>query len=316
MGARGHGGRARRCNPHRDGESPPRATHRAARRCDADTVLPRCARPQLGRGRRAGQGRVRALVPRHARSRRALGAVCVRVGVHVRSSTASASWRTRRQRAKRHSRRWGGSYARRSPATRGRRARRAAGLRAAGAPPRRHELRGGYARERSTSDAFTEARAVGPGLAPRDSRLRAGLAPARRTPCRSISRSGWSGTGGRINSVRTRAVIEVVSPDSARSLDFDSYLDFGRGPDGNPRVRRRTGFACRPRRLQGRFGVGRGFLWHDVLSRRRVLGGRRALRAHRHDADGRADGRACVPVPRYLRSAFAAPHPLVRVYRG
>ena len=46
--------------------------------------------------------------------------------------------------------------------------------------------------------------------------------------------SGWAGTGGRINSIRTRALIEVVSPDSARSLDFDSYLDFGRGPDGNP----------------------------------------------------------------------------------
>jgi hypothetical protein len=45
--------------------------------------------------------------------------------------------------------------------------------------------------------------------------------------------SGWAGTGGRINSARTRALIEVVSPDSARSLDFDAYLDFGRGHDGN-----------------------------------------------------------------------------------
>jgi len=45
--------------------------------------------------------------------------------------------------------------------------------------------------------------------------------------------SGWAGTGGRINSIRTRALIEVVSPDSVRSLDFNSYLDFGRAPGGD-----------------------------------------------------------------------------------
>jgi hypothetical protein len=43
---------------------------------------------------------------------------------------------------------------------------------------------------------------------------------------------GWAGTGGRVNSVRTRALIEVVSPDSTRSLDFDAYLNFGSDPDG------------------------------------------------------------------------------------
>ena len=32
--------------------------------------------------------------------------------------------------------------------------------------------------------------------------------------------------------VRTRALIEVLSPDSVRALDFDTYLDFDSAPDG------------------------------------------------------------------------------------
>jgi hypothetical protein len=44
--------------------------------------------------------------------------------------------------------------------------------------------------------------------------------------------SGWAGNGGRAETARTRALIEVLSPDSVHALDYDTYLDFDRAPDG------------------------------------------------------------------------------------
>lgn len=41
-----------------------------------------------------------------------------------------------------------------------------------------------------------------------------------------------AGAGSYVNDERARAGIKVPSPDSARALDFDSYLGVGRGPDG------------------------------------------------------------------------------------
>jgi hypothetical protein len=63
-----------------------------------------------------------------------------------------------------------------------------------------------------------------PGFEP-DSVLRSWSAPF-------TFESGWAGTGGRAETVRTRALIEVLSPDSVHALDFDTYLDFDRAPDG------------------------------------------------------------------------------------
>lgn len=40
------------------------------------------------------------------------------------------------------------------------------------------------------------------------------------------------GAGSYVNDIRARAGIKVLSPDSTRALDFDTYLDVGRGPDG------------------------------------------------------------------------------------
>jgi hypothetical protein len=42
----------------------------------------------------------------------------------------------------------------------------------------------------------------------------------------------WAGAGRISDNVRTRALVDVLSPDSTRSLDFDMYLDFDRGDDG------------------------------------------------------------------------------------
>lgn len=42
----------------------------------------------------------------------------------------------------------------------------------------------------------------------------------------------WAGAGHVAEDVRTRALIDVLSPDSAHSLDFDMYLDFDRDDDG------------------------------------------------------------------------------------
>jgi hypothetical protein len=44
--------------------------------------------------------------------------------------------------------------------------------------------------------------------------------------------------GGVNSDVRTRALIDVLSPDSTRSLDFDMYLDFDRDPDGRILIER------------------------------------------------------------------------------
>jgi hypothetical protein len=45
--------------------------------------------------------------------------------------------------------------------------------------------------------------------------------------------SGWAGVGPFVETIRSRALVEVLSPDSVHSLDFDAYLDFDKGPDGN-----------------------------------------------------------------------------------
>jgi hypothetical protein len=42
----------------------------------------------------------------------------------------------------------------------------------------------------------------------------------------------WAPAGSRARGIRARAQVDVLSPDSARSLDFDRYLDFDRDPDG------------------------------------------------------------------------------------
>ena len=49
----------------------------------------------------------------------------------------------------------------------------------------------------------------------------------------------WAGAGRISDNVRTRALVDVLSPDSTRSLDFDMYLDLDRGvidrePDSAP----------------------------------------------------------------------------------
>jgi hypothetical protein len=43
---------------------------------------------------------------------------------------------------------------------------------------------------------------------------------------------GWAGAGRVTAGVRSRALVDVLSPDSTRSLDFDMYLDFD--PTGGP----------------------------------------------------------------------------------
>jgi hypothetical protein len=42
----------------------------------------------------------------------------------------------------------------------------------------------------------------------------------------------WAGARRTADGVRTRALVDVLSPDSARSLDFDMYLDFDREGSG------------------------------------------------------------------------------------
>jgi len=42
----------------------------------------------------------------------------------------------------------------------------------------------------------------------------------------------WAGAGRATDGVRSRALVDVLSPDSARSLDFDMYLDFDSGAGG------------------------------------------------------------------------------------
>ncbi len=69
-----------------------------------------------------------------------------------------------------------------------------------------------------------------PDLAP-DSLRRSGSGPFRFD-------SGWAGPGRFAESTRSRALIEVLSPDSVHSLDFDTYLDFDRGPDGGIQAER------------------------------------------------------------------------------
>lgn len=50
---------------------------------------------------------------------------------------------------------------------------------------------------------------------------------------------GWPAPAGEPSSgVRARALIDVLAPDSAHSLDFDMYLDFDRDEDGRTRILR------------------------------------------------------------------------------
>ncbi len=44
--------------------------------------------------------------------------------------------------------------------------------------------------------------------------------------------AAWRGAGHISDGVRSRALVDVLSPDSVRSLDFDMYLEFDGGPDG------------------------------------------------------------------------------------
>lgn len=49
--------------------------------------------------------------------------------------------------------------------------------------------------------------------------------------------NAWAGAGRAATGVRAKALVDVLSPDSARSLDFDMYLDLdrdGREPDSAP----------------------------------------------------------------------------------
>jgi hypothetical protein len=62
-----------------------------------------------------------------------------------------------------------------------------------------------------------------------------GFEPDSLRPFRAVPfafESGWAGAGRFAETVRTRALIEVLSPDSVHALDFDTYLDFDRAPDG------------------------------------------------------------------------------------
>ncbi len=82
--------------------------------------------------------------------------------------------------------------------------------------------------------------AAAPGFAP-ESLLRVTREPYRFESPRPGNGAKW------VETLRTRALIEVLSPDSARSVDFDRYLvvdgetdgapDFGREPDSAPVLR-------------------------------------------------------------------------------
>src|SRR5258708_15958928 len=67
-----------------------------------------------------------------------------------------------------------------------------------------------------------------PGFAP-ESLVRVSTEPF-------VLEGGWAGAGRSVDGVRSRARVDVASPDSAYSLDYDMYQDYSTGPDSSVSV--------------------------------------------------------------------------------